>query len=76
MRQRDYSAEQWSTWIDQQRGSGLTIATFCGSIGVSENSLYVWWRKLDVRRGVTSSSKTLPSKGFVPTPIVESRGSN
>ncbi len=42
MGRRRYSAEQWSAWIDEQRDSGLTIAAFCGVIGVSENSFYVW----------------------------------
>jgi len=41
MGHRRHSAEQWSAWIDEQRDSGQTIAAFCGSIGVSENSFYV-----------------------------------
>jgi hypothetical protein len=44
-RQR-YSAEQWSEWIEQQAESGETIADFCDSIGVAENTFYVWRRKL------------------------------
>ncbi len=43
---RGYGAEQWADWIAEQAGSGLTITAFCESIGVSENSYYVWRRKL------------------------------
>ncbi len=43
---RGYGAEQWADWIAEQARSGLTIAAFCDSIGVSENSFYVWRRKL------------------------------
>jgi len=46
---RGYPAEQWADWIAEQAGSGLTIAAFCDSIGVSENSFYVWRRKLRAR---------------------------
>ena len=30
-----YSREQWAEWIEEQKSSGLTIAEFCQSIGVS-----------------------------------------
>lgn len=72
-RQR-YSAEQWAVWIDEQRSSGQTIAAFCGSIGVSENSFYVWRRKLRSRRVVASLAKASPGHSFVPLSIVESDG--
>lgn len=71
-----YSAEQWSAWIDQQRGSGLTIAAFCGSIGVTENSFYVWRRKLRSDRVVASRSGKLSVESFVPLSIVESSGTS
>ena len=38
-----YSREQWVEWIEEQKCSGLTIAEFCQSIGVSANSFY--WRR-------------------------------
>lgn len=44
-----YGAEQWAEWVAEQAGSGVTIAAFCDSIGVSENSFYVWRRKLRAR---------------------------
>ena len=40
---RRYSREQWAEWIEEQKSSGLTIAEFCQSIGVSANSFY--WRR-------------------------------
>lgn len=43
---RGYSVEQWRIWIAQQRESGLSIAAFCDSIGVSENAFYVRRRRL------------------------------
>ena len=74
MGRRRYSAEKWSAWIDEQRDSGLTIAAFCGVIGVSENSFYVWRRKLRSGRSATSLSKASPSESFIPLSIVESGG--
>ena len=71
---RGYPAEQWADWIAGQAGSGLTIAAFCGSIGVSENSFYVWRRKLRASQSVIPLLKASPSASFVPLSIVESGG--
>ena len=46
---RGYPAEQWAEWVAEQAASGPTVAAFCDSIGVSENSFYVWRRKLRAR---------------------------
>lgn len=43
---RGYPVEQWVDWIEQQKASGLTVAAFCDSIGVSQNAFYVRRRKL------------------------------
>ena len=43
---RGYSVEQWLAWIDEQRGSGLSVAAFCEWIGVSQNAFYVRRRQL------------------------------
>lgn len=43
---RGYSVEQWERWIDEQQTSGLSIAAFCESIGVSQNAFYVRRRQL------------------------------
>jgi hypothetical protein len=45
-----------------------------GTIGVSENSFYVWRRKLRSGRSATSLSKASPSESFIPLSIVESGG--
>lgn len=79
MGRRRHSAEQWAVWIDEQRESGQTIAAFCDLIGVSENSFYVWRRKLRAEGRVTSGrvtslSKASPSESFVSLSIVESGG--
>jgi transposase-like protein len=76
MGHRRHSAEQWSAWIDEQRDSGQTIAAFCGSIGVSENSFYVWRRKLKARHKVASQSKASLGHSFVPLSIVGSDGAS
>ncbi|MGZ0174009.1 MAG: IS66 family insertion sequence element accessory protein TnpA [Planctomycetales bacterium] len=78
--QRRYSLEQWTKWIAEQAGSWLTIAAFCGSIRVSENSFSVWHRKLVSRSraesrtgkvGRAASTKRL-SSSFVPHSIAVS----
>ena len=43
---RRFPVEQWVQWIEQQKTSGLTVAAFCESIGVSQNAFYVRRRKL------------------------------
>lgn len=43
---RGYPLEQWVDWIEQHRASGLTVAAFCDSIGVSQNAFYVRRRQL------------------------------
>ena len=40
---RGYPVEQWVEWIEQQKSSGLTVAAFCESVGVSQNAFY--WRR-------------------------------
>ena len=53
-----YSREQWAEWIEEQESSGLTIAEFCQSIGVSANSFY--WR----RRRLAETSDANPETTF------------
>lgn len=73
---RRYSAEQWGEWIDQQGESGQTIAAFCLSIGVTENSFYVWRRKLRSGAGLASRSEEPQAADFVPLSVVNSSGAS
>ena len=61
---RGYSTEQWVSRIGQQRASGLSIAAFCESIGVSQNAFHV-------RRRQISESREAPEP-FVPLSITRS----
>ena len=36
----------WGDLIERQRTSGLNIARFCAEAGVSQNSFYVWKKRL------------------------------
>ena len=46
MTQRRHGGAQWLTWLREQPESGLSVSAFCRKKGVSENSFYVWRRKL------------------------------
>ena len=41
-----HSREQWLFWIRDQQSSGMTIVSFCESVGIRENSFYRWRAKL------------------------------
>ena len=46
---RKVSDEQkrfWRDLVERQTASGLTIAKFCAEAGVSQNSFYVWKKRL------------------------------
>jgi transposase len=36
----------WRDLVERQTASGLTIAKFCAEAGVSQNSFYVWKKRL------------------------------
>ena len=40
------SREQWLFLIRDQQSSGMTIVSFCESVGIRENSFYRWRAKL------------------------------
>jgi transposase-like protein len=65
-----YSGEQWAVWIRQQRDSGLSIAALCESIRVSENSFYLWRKKLQGSESAGGQSATSAAQRFVPVAIV------
>jgi len=71
MGRRRYSRDQWSSWITEQRSSGLTIAEFCESVGTQESSFYRWRAKLaPAEVGAASVGQT----DFVPLSIIGSTG--
>ena len=43
---RDERKRFWLDLVERQAASGLTIATFCAEAGVSQNSFYVWKKRL------------------------------
>ena len=45
-RTTDERRQFWRDLIERQRTSGLNIARFCGDAGVSQNSFYVWKKRL------------------------------
>jgi transposase-like protein len=48
---------QWRQRIERQLASGLSIAEFCRTEGVSPHSFYVWKRKLRETASVRHSSR-------------------
>lgn len=45
-RTTDERRQFWRDLIERQRTSGLNIARFCADAGVSQNSFYVWKKRL------------------------------
>ena len=66
---RGYPVEQWRDWIEQQQTSGLSVAAFCRSIGVSENAFYLRRKKLSGQAGSGTSGQGLPA--FVALKVAE-----
>jgi hypothetical protein len=56
------SADQWAVWVAEQCESALSVRDFCDWIGVSQNAIYLWPRKL----ALASSQKPGTSKSFPP----------
>ena len=71
MQRRRYSREQWLAWLQEQPGSGLSIAKFCRTKGVSENSFYVWRRKLGDHQSVADRGAGQAIDPFIPLTVVE-----
>jgi hypothetical protein len=46
MSKQSLTADRWRELIRQQRGSGLSIAQFCGRHCVAVSSFFFWRRKL------------------------------
>ncbi|WP_197441446.1 IS66 family insertion sequence element accessory protein TnpA [Thalassoglobus neptunius] len=62
-----YSRVQWVEWIEQQPGTGLSVAEFCDAVGVSTNSFYRWRAKLSQAQVDSNVSAQ-----FVPLTLVGS----
>ncbi len=60
---RNYSREQWSEWLTEQRDSGVPISKFCSQNGIPEGSFYHWRKKL-------SSELCDEASSFVPVSVV------
>ena len=73
---RRYSAEQWLEWLVDQPESGLSIADFCDSVGVSSNSFYVWKRKLRSKLNSATRKQHREAAAFVPMEVIGGCDSN
>jgi transposase-like protein len=63
-RARDEEKErQWRRWIDQWRGSGLSVRAFCARHGLATASFYNWRRVLQRRAAAEPPT-------FVPVRVV------
>lgn len=60
---RRYSSEQWADWIHEQQESGLSIAAFCDSIGVSANAFY--WRRRQLAEHPSAVVRSSGQSDFV-----------
>jgi transposase-like protein len=59
---------QWQRWIEQWRGSGLTVRSYCERLGVSEQCFYRWRRVLE-ERGILRQGGASAAPLFVPVAI-------
>lgn len=46
MSRRRLSREQWQVWIAKQAESGQSVAAFCATNDLPQQSFYLWRRKL------------------------------
>ena len=74
-----HSREQWLSWVVAQGSSGATVAGFCESVEIKENSFYRWRARLLAdppvgagQRGSASVSAGRQGSAFVPLSIVAS----
>lgn len=71
MKRRRYSSNQWLEWLFEQPESGQSISKFCAAHGVSENSFYLWRRKLGNKLKTARREKKnqSTSASFVPIEV-------
>lgn len=66
---RNYSREQWSEWLLEQRASGLAISEFCNQKGIPEGSFYHWRKKLEKEsEAILAREPRKPT--FVPISVI------
>ena len=68
-----HSREQWLLWVVEQRSSEMTVAAFCDSVGIKENSFYRWRAKLLAEGESLEDPQTVAvrqASAFVPLSIV------
>ena len=63
--------QQWRQRIQRQRKSGLSVAEFCRTEGVSSASFYTWRRKLQGESRSKSKRAASRRPAARPTPAVE-----
>ena len=68
---RNYSREQWSAWLSEQRDSGVAVSEFCKQKGIPEGSFYHWRKKLEKDAApATVVDLSKPQPTFVPVSVV------
>jgi transposase-like protein len=45
-----HSADQWRAWLKEFEQRDITVAQFCQSLGVSQNTFYKWRQRLKGNR--------------------------
>jgi hypothetical protein len=72
----DERKRYWHDLIERQQTSGLNIAQFCSDAGVSQNSFYVWKKRLRttaLERQATTSRRKHRRKKAVANSLVPVR---
>lgn len=66
---RNYSREQWSAWLAEQRDSGVPVSQFCLQKGIPQGSYYHWRKKLE-NDAAAGTAGELGKATFVPVSVV------
>lgn len=64
----------WRLLVEEQRGCGLTIRTFCQQKGISEPSFYAWRRELQQRDN--EKAKADDNCRLIPVDVVDATRDN
>ena len=76
-RRRMRSREEWERVVQEQEGSGVTVAEFCKREDVGKSGFYYWKRRLsgDFEREAASSGESFIDMGRVAAASSASAGS-